>query len=205
MSAASPLENVLYARRFDDGLIDLFVGVGLTLIGLAWMLDAPVYGALVPAVLVPVWKLLRERWVGPRLATVRFSAERESETRGSMIGWLIFGACVLVTELVVVLFAGRSEASILERLDDAIVALPSALVAMGLLAGLMIRAWRFAGYAAAALAIAGVGVLHGVEEPGALILATGILVLCAATALLVRFFRSHPLTDADEQDRPNAV
>jgi hypothetical protein len=205
MSPASPLENLLYARRFDDGLLDLFVGVGLILIGLAWMLDAPVYSALAPAVLVPMWMPLRERWVERRLAAVRFSDERENETRGSMIGWLIFGACVLLTALVVVLFAGRGEASILERLDDAIVALPSALVATGLLAALMIGAWRFAGYAAASLAIGGVGVVRGVEEPGILILATGILVMCAAAALLVRFFKTHPLTDVDDQDHSNAV
>lgn len=205
MSAASPLENVLYARRFDDGLLDLFVGAGLVLIGAAWMAASPVYGALAPAVLVPAWTPLRERWIERRLASVTFSAERESETRKSMIGWLIFGACVLITELVVLVFAGGGEASILARLDDAIVALPSALVATGLLAGLMIGAWRFAGYAAAALGIGVIGVVRGVKEPGVPILAAGLLVLCGAAALLVRFFRTHPLTDLAGEDGPDAV
>lgn len=192
MSAVSRLENKLYARRFDDGLIDLFIAIGLIAIGASWMLDAPVYGVIAPAILVPVWKQMRETLIEPRLDAVTFSPERDAKTRGSMVAWLIFGVAVLLTEIAVFLYASRAEGSILDRLSDFVVALPAALVALGLLGGLMIGAWRFAGYAAAALGIAVVGALRGVEDPGLLILAIGALVLGGAVALLARFLRTHP-------------
>lgn len=195
MSAVSLLEDRLYARRFDDGLIDLFVALGLIVIGASWMLNAPVYGAIAPAVLVPVWKLVRERVIEPRMAAVAFSPDRVAKTRRSMLAWLIFGAAVLLTEIAIFLYASRTEGSILDRLSEVIVALPAALVALGLLGGLTIGAWRFAGYAAAAMGIAVIGALRGVDDPGLLILIIGALVLGGAAALLARFFRTHPAPD----------
>jgi hypothetical protein len=198
MSTTSPLENKLYARRFDDGLIDLFVAIGLIAIGASWMLDAPAYGVIAPAVLVPVWKQTRKQLIEPRLEAVTFSPEREAKTRGSMMAWLIFGAAVLLTEIAIFLYASRAEGSIIDRLSEFVVALPAALVAVGLLGGLMVGAWRFAGYAAAALGVAVIGALRGVDDPGLLILVIGALVLGGAVALLARFFKSHPAPETHD-------
>ncbi len=192
MTATSPLENRLYARRFEDGLLDLFVAIGLIVIGASWMLDAPVYGAIAPAVLVPVWKQTRERMIEPRLQAVKFNPEREARTRGSMLAWLIFGAAVLLTEIAIFLYASRAEGSIIDRLSDVIVALPAALIAIGLLGGLIIGARRFIGYALGALIIAAGGVLLNANQPGLLILGIGLMVCLSSAWLLTRFFRTNP-------------
>jgi hypothetical protein len=197
MSTVSPLENKLYARRFDDGLIDLFVAIGLVVIGASWMLDAPVYGAIAPAVLVPFWKLMRERMIEPRLQAVTFSPQRAAKTRGSLFAWFIFGAAVLLTEIAIFLYASREAGSILDRLSEVVVALPAALIALGLLAGLLIGARRFVGYAIGAAAIAVAGALIGSEQPGVMIFAVGLMVLAFAVVRLGRFFQTHPLPDAD--------
>ena len=44
----TPLTRALYRRSFDDGWLDVLVGLGLTLIGFAWLADQIVLGALVP-------------------------------------------------------------------------------------------------------------------------------------------------------------
>jgi len=200
MTTPSPLENKLYARRFDDGLLDVLVGLGLILVGASWMADLPVYGVFAPVLMVPLWTFIRERVIEPRLEAVIFSPEREAKTRGSMMAWFVFGAAVLLTEIAIYLYASRAAGSVLDRLGEVIVALPAALVVIGLLGGLMIGAWRFAGYAAAALGVATIGALRGVEDPGLLILVIGALVLGGAVTLLARFFKSHPAPE-----KPDAV
>ena len=198
MSDVSPLENKLFARRFDDGLVDLVVGIGLMIIGASWLFDAAIYGALAPALLVPVWVAARKNMIEPRLEAVTFSAQRQAQTRGSMIGWFVFGVGVLLTEIAIFVYASRAEGSIFGRIDEVIVALPAALIAVGLLAGLMIGAWRFVGYAAAALGVAAFGALRPVEDPGVLILVIGGLVLGGGVTLLARFFKTHPMPEGED-------
>ncbi|NVJ69975.1 MAG: hypothetical protein HWE08_06460, partial [Alphaproteobacteria bacterium] len=61
MTHLSKMEGLLTRQFFDDGLLDMFVGVGLALIGIAWLSGLLALGAIVPAVMMQYWKPLRQK------------------------------------------------------------------------------------------------------------------------------------------------
>jgi hypothetical protein len=195
----TPLTRKLYRRSFDDGWLDVLVGLGLTLIGLAWLADQIVLGALVPAVLAPFWTIGRRALVEPRLASPQFGTAQQAETRRALTGWVIFGAGVGLTELAFLFFVNRGGTG-LAGLDDLAVGIPALLVGVGLFAGLILGAKRFAAYGVFAIGLGLTGAWAGVEQPGLLILLSGGLVLACGGALLARFMARHPAIDAGEAD-----
>ena len=193
----TPLTRALYRRSFDDGWLDVLVGLGLTLIGLAWLADQIVLGALVPAVLAPFWTIGRRTLVEPRLASPQFGTAKQAETRRALTGWVIFGAGVGLTELAFLVFVNRGGTG-LSGLGDLAVGIPAMLVGLGLFAGLILGARRFVAYAVFAIGLGLAGAWAGVERPGLLILLSGGLVLACGGALLARFMARHPATGAGE-------
>jgi len=187
----TPLTRALYRRSFDDGWLDVLVGLGLTLIGVAWLADQIVLGALVPAVLAPFWTIGRRKLVEPRLASPQFGTDRQAQTRRSLTGWAIFGAGIALTELAFLVFVNRSGAG-LTGLGDLAVGIPAILVGIGLLAGLIVGAKRFLAYGVVATGLGLAGAWAGVERPGLLILLSGAFVLACGVALLARFMARYP-------------
>lgn len=191
--SASLMEKRLFQHSFDDGWLDVLIGIGVTATGFLWLTGIFALGAVVPAVLFPFWKIGRKSLIEPRLGQVRFRAARSEETRRNLTGWFLFGAAVLLTELAVLLALDKLNAPRLPGMSDIAVAIPVWLVAVGLLAGLMIGARRFLVYAAGAGAIGIAGIVIGVDEPAHLILAAGLIVLGSGGILLVRFLRAFPM------------
>jgi len=72
------LEGEAYQDSFSDGLVDVFLGLGLAVIGVTWLWLEPVAGlagvfaAAIAGILVPV----RRRIVEPRVGYVRWTAPR---------------------------------------------------------------------------------------------------------------------------------
>jgi hypothetical protein len=186
-----PLTRKLYRRSFDDGWLDILVGLGLALIGLAWLADQVVVGALVPAVLAPFWTIGRRALVEPRLASPQFGTAQQAETRRALTGWVIFGAGIGLTELAFLFFVNRGGSG-LSGFGDLVVGMPVMLVGLGLFAGLILGARRFVAYAVFAIALGLTGASVGVAQPGLLILLSGGVVLACGIALLVRFLAHHP-------------
>ena len=85
------LEGRLFRRYWDDGLLDLLVGVGVLLIGIGWVCDQVALAAFTPALLVPLWRPLRARLVEPRLGAVEFADKRVRRQRRHALG-LVGGA-----------------------------------------------------------------------------------------------------------------
>ena len=195
----TPLTRALYRRSFDDGWLDVLVGLGLTLIGFAWLADQIVLGALVPAVLAPFWTIGRRTLIEPRLASPQFGTDQQAKTRRSLAGWAIFGAGIALTALASLVFVNRSGTG-LTGLGDLAVGVPAILVGIGLFAGLIVGAKRFAAYAVFAIALGLAGAWAGVERPGLLILLSGGLVLSCGGALMARFLARHPVAVAGEAD-----
>lgn len=188
----SKLETKLFSRNFDDGWLDILVGAGLALIGLFWMADLVPLGAVIPAVMIPFWKLGRERIVEPRRQSPQFTKTRNARNRRQLGIWFAFGGVVLATEVFLFLMARKM--AFMPGSDglDIIVALPVFLVGVGLLAGLSFRLFRFAGYALFAMAVGLAGIFAHVEAPGRLILVAGIGILLAGLGLLRKFILQFP-------------
>ncbi|MEZ5954955.1 MAG: hypothetical protein R3C13_11705 [Hyphomonas sp.] len=192
--SSGTLESRLFRRSFDDGWLDVLVGTGIALTGLFWILDWIAPSAAIPAVLIPFWKIGRDRIVEPRLGHVAFTAERKAETRRSLTGWAAFGVGVLALEICLIFLLPRQGGVRTDLLSNAAVAIPVLLIAVGLLAGLMIGARRFAVYAVLAGAVGFIGALLGIGEPGYLILSVGLVILAAGCGRLFRFLQTHPAT-----------
>ena len=76
----------------DDGLIDIFTGVGLILIGWFWLVDNSAISAIIPFALINVWKFSHNRIAGPRTGSVTLAKETKTTI---MNGRIILGVIVL--------------------------------------------------------------------------------------------------------------
>ena len=183
------LERKIFQTHWDDGLVDLFAGVGVLLIGMAWWRDLPVMGAIVPALMIPLWGPLRERLIEPRLGRVEFGDERIRTNRRWLNASLVGGTIVLIMALAVYLTKGRTSALDLSHM---IAALPAVLLAvMALLVAVMLSCARFVVYALVLLGMSVVGILLG-WEPGSILVLAGGLITLMALFVLLRFLGEYP-------------
>jgi len=185
-SHVEPLESRLFRQSWDDGLLDVFAGVGVVGIGLFWTFDLVALGAVVPALLVPFWNPLRRALVLPRAGLVEFSDARSGHNRRLLIGsgWLgLFMFALFVTSY----FLVTPDAGPL--LPLVIAGVPAVLLGLlAALAGLGLGLPRFLGYAGL-LCVCGVGVVLADARPEVAMIAGGVLVLLNGTWLLGRFLR----------------
>jgi len=185
-SSASP-ESRLFRAYWDDGLLDVLFGVGAVAVGLLWMVELVVFGAIVPAFLALAWNPLRRAIVEPRVGWVEFNAARTESNRRKLLAAVSIGLGALAL-VVVLVIAARSGNDLVP--GDLAAALPAVLV--GVMAGLIgvgLSLARFLGYALA-FAAAGVLVALAGGEPGLAILLGGIVTLLSGAWLLTRFLRA---------------
>lgn len=183
------LERKIFQTYWDDGLLDLFAAVGVLFIGMAWWRGLPVLGAIVPALMVPLWAPLRERLVEPRLGMVEFSEAREHANRRWLTGSLLGGALVLILA-VAFYFMQNGIASL--QVSNTIAALPAALLAvLAMLVAMMLSCARFLGHALVLLAASFVGLTLNWEPGSILVLAGGVMLLTALFTFL-RFLGENP-------------
>ena len=185
-TSASP-ESRLFRAYWDDGLLDVLFGVGAVAVGLLWMVELVVFGAIVPAFLALAWNPLRRAIVEPRMGWVEFNAARTESNRRKLLAAVSIGLGALAL-VVVLVIAARSGNDLVP--GDLAAALPAVLV--GVMAGLIgvgLSLARFLGYALA-FAAAGVLVALAGGEPGLAILLGGIVTLLSGAWLLTRFLRA---------------
>jgi len=181
----------VYRAYWQDGSIDLFAGLGATLIGVAWVTDTVALGTVAPALTIPVWMAFRRRFVEPRLGHVRFDAARRKRMRRAHVVLIALG-CATFLLGVAGYFIARGGPANDEWVRAVVPALPAALIGVGsMLVALMFSLPRFALYGAAFLAAGVVGASLG-AEPGWSLLAGGCVTTFAGCTLLARFVREYP-------------
>jgi hypothetical protein len=185
------LERKLFQTYWDDGLLDLFAAAGVLLIGLAWWRGLPVLGAIVPALMAPLWGPLRERVVEPRLGMVEFSEARERSNRHWLYGILLSGVLVLILTLAVYF---RQDGAVSLSVSRVIAALPAALLAfLATLVAVMLSCARFFVHALVLLIASIVGLILQWEPGSILLLAGGVMMLTALFTFL-RFLGEYPVS-----------
>ena len=189
------LERQVFRTYWNDGLLDLFGAIGVLAIGIAWLADLHVFGAIVPAMLVPLWAPLRQRLIEPRLGLVEFSDDRERRNTRRLGMVAAFGAGTL--GLAVILYFARTRLGIQADVS-LIAALPALLLALlAIMTALLVSTGRFLLYAAL-LAISGIaGALYGIE-PGPILVIAAVPMLGIALVVLGRFLQSNPVTGENE-------
>lgn len=180
------LESRLYRHFWDDGLLDLFAGVGVVGIGVCWALDLVAIGAVVPAVLVPFWIPLRRALIEPRSGFVEFSDTRVDHNRRLLAGSVALGAASLAVFAALYLIVPSDPAGWLVRVIPGVPALLLALLAA--FTGLALGLPRFLAHAAV-LAVAGAAVVAADAAPEEAMIAGGALVAIVGAWLLRRFLQ----------------
>lgn len=190
LSNPGTVENRVYRAYWNDGLLDVFAAVGVLTIGACWMLDFVVGGAITPALLIPLWGPVRQRFVEPRLGMVEFSDERERRNRNRLWMVILLGVGSFAFAIG---FSVLRDRLALAPAVSLIAGLPAILLAvLAALAALLVSTGRFLVYAAL---LAGTGVLGAARgwEPGPILVSAGLIILVLALAVLIRFLRHNPV------------
>ena len=189
---ASP-EARLFRAYWSDGLLDLLFGLGGIAVGVLWLADLVVFGAVVPAFLAMAWRPLRSAIVEPRSGWVEFSTARTESNRQKLLASVALGAGMLGLVLIGGVAAGSgggfTPGALAAAIPATLVGIMAALIGFGLLLP------RFVAYGLAFVA-AGVVVAIADSEPGLGILIGGIVTTIAGAWLLSRFLRT--TTPVDE-------
>ncbi len=190
------IERDAYRASYSDGIIDIFVGLSLAVIGAIWIW-AEDYGGLagiLPAVMVPTVIPLRKQIVEARGGYVKWSAPRRRWEQRNLL--VVFGAGVATFLLGIAAFfmfeSGGTARDLLTDIAPGMLAFILAVLA--LLIGAMMEQWRFAIYAA--VLVAG-GVLAVIDDanPGLPLLIAGVVVTVIGVVMLVRYLRANPRVD----------
>jgi hypothetical protein len=190
------LERRVYRHYWDDGLLDLFAALGVVLIGVSWMRGYAAAGAIVPAMLVPLWQPFRQRLVEPRLGFVEFSDALERQNRKRLRLVVYLGIIALIAALELYFQRELLTANAGVRL---VTGLPAMLLAfLAVTTALLIASVRFLIYAVILLLAGFLGTWLG-WSPGAIMAFGGALMLTVATAVFTMFLRANPVDSGEAE------
>ena len=188
------LESEAYQDSFSDGLVDLFVGLGVAVVGTTWLLFESVAGVAGVFAAAVAWALppVRRRIVEPRIGYVRWTAPRLKWERKQLrlLFWL--GAVALLAGGAAALAVVRGD-GITSGDRNVVAGLPSILLAIGAFVLAATSGFkRLWGYGAVLVSAAAVTIL--IEAgPGGSLLAAGASIGVVGLVLLGRFLRAHPV------------
>jgi hypothetical protein len=183
--ADSP-ERRLFQAQWDDGSLDLVGGVAVLLIGVGYLVEQVLAEVVVVPLALVAWMALRARVIEPRAGHVTLSRPRRERSGRELAGTAGAGAGILVLFVVLALQAGGGDLDLAGWVDG----LPALLVALPVvIGGALIRARRFAVYAAVLLFGAVAAVVTGVD-PGVPLVVGGAVMAVAGAMLLARFLAS---------------
>lgn len=183
--AMQSIEARVFRAWWDDGQLDLFLGVGTLGVATFWAVDLVALGAVVPGFLAVLWTPIRKALIEPRAGWVEFCTPRLAGSRRKLLAILAAGVGTLVAFAIAVYL---ESAGIVELAADFSAAIPGVLMGlMGLIVAVGLRIGRFLWYAGvfvvAAMALAPAG-----YEPEVAMAAAGAIVTASGVSLLARFF-----------------
>jgi hypothetical protein len=181
------IEAKAYASRLSSGLLEVFVGVGLVLLGLGWLADLVAVTAVVPILLISLWSPVVRRVVVPRSGSARFAEGRRRRERRGLWTFLGVGVIVLAVALGIFVVGGRGLG-----LGEVVAGLPLAILAVAAGLGSVVFGLGRLGWFALALAAAGVATVLLGWDPGLGFIAAGVAFLVVGCVLLARYVAGHP-------------
>jgi hypothetical protein len=190
---AHQIEVEAYRARFDDGLIDFYVGLSLLWIGVMWVWfdDLAGLAGVLPAIAVAPFLAWRNSFIEDRAGYVKFTAQRRRWERRNLILAFAAGVMTFIAGIAAYVLAVNAAPG-----DDLLAAIGPGLIAMLLaimLGGLalitgLVRLLLYA----AVLAVGGVVAAVGDLNPGVPLLAAGVVVTLTGSIMFFRFVRTHP-------------
>ncbi len=192
-SGLEQIEKQAYQTIWEDGLIDIFVGLSVFLIGVFWVSQGSVYGSVIAPIFVPFWVVARKRISEPRVGVVNFSAERINKENKKLLGLVLLGVLTLVIGVAWYFFGSHISSLATPQHTNLVAGLPAALLAIpSVIVALTFSAKRFFVYAAVML-MAAVPVIVFDLNPGWAFIPGGVWCMAVGGGLLMRFVRKHPI------------
>lgn len=191
------LEKSAYRGSYSDGIVDIYVGLSLLWIGLAWIWLSDLAGlaGILPAVFIVPMLAFRKRMVETRVGYVKWAEPRRRWERRNLVAVLAAGVLLLVLGLgaYVAVTQSSAETDVVSTLIPGLPAWLLALLAIGL--GFLMQTWRMFAYAAV-LAVGGLVTAWADASPGWPMLAAGIVITATGAVMLVRFLHDYPMIEA---------
>lgn len=191
------LEQDAFSNAHSDGIFDLFVGISLMWIGIAWLWlpDLAGLAGVFPAIFIAPVIQMRKKLVEPRIGYVKWSDSRESKERRSLTQMLAFGVFTLAIGLGVFFLATQTDADT-DVVGSLVPALPAWLLGIGAaMFGLVSGVGRAYAYAVI-LGIAGGATIWLDQGPGLGLFVSGIVMTLISGVMVSSFFGRYRTVDA---------
>jgi len=196
MKGMQGMTTIIEAQKFaaktmtEDGLIDLFAGAGLILVGYFWIVDNSAISAIMPFALINMWKVARTRISEPRLGRVTLPKEKRAHI---LTGRIILAIISLTLLVGVILWLMGGAGDIQGAYYYPLFASgPSLLIAViTFFSAIYLRSLRFYVYAVWLVAADGIAIWL-LEGPGEAFVIGGIPLLLTGAVLFAKFLKTHP-------------
>lgn len=188
-SELKDLEQKKYEAAHSDGVLDVFVGVSLIVIGAAWIVTPYWMSGAVALVAVLISPMLkrRRRFIEARTGYVMFTEPRRLwERRIYTTAAVLFGGFMLLARPLGALQPGEMDWRVSP--DSLVVWL---LAAVAVVLAVLTKLNRLYGYALV-LAVAGAAPAISDDSYGWPLLISGVVIAAVGSALLRRFVIQHP-------------
>jgi hypothetical protein len=181
---------------WGDGLLDLFCGFALLVLGVCWVMHQAAFGGITPALLIPLWGPLRKRFTEPRLGVVELAEKRQDRNRAFIGLMLVAGALSFLLGIGV--FLGHEYD--LELSIIVVKAMPGSLVGIaGIATAEALQLRRFFVYGGITLVTALVVGFVPELNPGWAFVSGGLCALIGGALLATKFSRLHPVRTEEKQ------
>ena len=186
------LERKAYTSYYNDGLLEIFLGGTILLMGVAILFDVAYLFGIIPVLAMASWAGAKRALTVPRIGMVRFGPDRQLRIRKEKLFFTVYFSITVAAGIVVFIIVSRSMDTA-RRIFGGYPLAPIGVI--GALALIFLGYWkqirRFHLYALLALA-AVFGAPHLGVEPPHYMMGLGIAILAIGVALLVRFLAAYP-------------
>lgn len=190
------LERRTYRDFYSDGIIDIYVGISLLWIGVAWIWlpDMAGLAGVFPAIFIAPMLVGRKRFLEQRIGYVKWTEARRQWEHRNLVAALIAGTVFLLLGLGVFMLASDSAADrdVLGTVAPGLIAWLLAALAIGL--AFLMSARRMLLYGAVLVA-GGIWTAQADASPGWPLLVAGSLIATTGAAMLIGFVRRNPVMD----------
>lgn len=190
------IERKAYLSYHQDGLLDIFLGLGILIFAIGMATDTAAYiGGLLGALVIPLWAAAKRFITIPRLGLVKFGPERKIRIEKEKRFFRIFLAVTLLVGagLFIPLYAKGIPPWLHAWLKKSIFA-PMGLI--GVVGLGFLAYWKQINryYAYAVLVLIAVFVRPFLTAPAPqYLISLGLIILLFGLAVLLRFLRNYPI------------